>query len=75
LRVPGTRQELAPDVLLLGTLDFRDGRDLPLDGSRKEGREQLPLLVPREQSMVTASFAHRLYLYWLLGASVPKMRR
>ena len=66
LRVPRTRQELAPAVslqqavdgalmhlmtnaLLIGALDFSGGRDLPLHGSREEGREQLPLLLPGEQ--------------------------
>jgi hypothetical protein len=49
------------DTLLIGTLDFPGGRDLPLDGSRKEGREQLPLLLPGEQLIMTAAFAHRLH--------------
>jgi hypothetical protein len=50
-----------PDALRIAALDFTSAGNLPLDGSRKEGREQLPLLLPREQLMVAASFAHCLY--------------
>jgi hypothetical protein len=50
-----------PDTLLVGTLDFPSGGDLSLDGSRKEGREQLPLLLPREQLMMATSFSNRLH--------------
>ena len=41
-----------PDALLIGALDFSGAGNLSLDGSCKERREQLPLLVPREQLMV-----------------------
>jgi hypothetical protein len=49
------------DTLLVGALDFPGSRDLPLDGSRKERREQLPLLLSAEQLIMTAAFAHRLH--------------
>jgi hypothetical protein len=52
---------LLSNVLLRGTLDCTGGSDLSLDGSRKEGGEQFPLLLPREQCMVAASFPHRLH--------------
>ena len=34
------------NALLIGALDFTGGRYLPLDGSRKEGREQFPFVLP-----------------------------
>ena len=49
------------DTLLIGALDFPSSRDLPPDGSRKERREQLSLLLPGEQLVMTASFADCLY--------------
>ena len=59
--VDGAHMHRVAHTLLIGALDFPGSRDLPLDGSRKERREQLPLLLSAEQLIMTAAFAHRLH--------------
>ena len=59
--VDRTHMHWMADALLIGALDFPGGRDLAFDGSRKEGCEQLPLLLPGEQLIMATSFADRLH--------------